>query len=78
MITASETLVRIPAKICGSAAGKTILRISSPRGTPYDRAVSTSVGSIPRTPSIVFSKTGNRQKNAMNAIFCRRRSSAAA
>ena len=28
-------------------------------------------GSMPRTPSIVFSRTGKRQKNAMNETFCR-------
>ncbi len=33
--------------------------------------MSTSVGSMPRTPSIVFNSTGNRQKNAMNATFWR-------
>ena len=38
---------------------------------PYERAVSISVGSIPRTPSIVFSRIGNRQKKAMNEIFWR-------
>ena len=60
----------MPAKICGSAAGSTSRRIRSRRGTPYDRAVSISVGSIPRTPSIVFSSTGKRQKKAMKEIFC--------
>jgi hypothetical protein len=70
MITASERLVRIPAEIWGAAAGSTIRRIRSRPPSPYERAVSTSVGSIPRTPSIVFSSTGKRQKNAMNATFC--------
>ena len=70
MITASARLVRIPATICGSAAGSTSRRIRSRRGMPYERAVSISVGSIPRTPSIVFSRIGNRQKKAMNATFC--------
>ena len=37
----------------------------------YERAVSISVGSIPRTPSIVFSSTGNMQKNAMKLTFWR-------
>ena len=70
-MTASETLVRMPAKICGSAAGRTIRRIASHCETPYDRAVSMSVGSMPRTPSIVFSSTGKRQKKPMKPIFCR-------
>ena len=55
----------------GNAAGSTIFLTRSCLGTPYDRAVSSIVGSIPRIPSIVFSKTGKMQKNAMNAIFCR-------
>ena len=46
MITASERLVRMPAKICGSAAGKTIRRMRSCGGMRYERAVSISVGSI--------------------------------
>ena len=32
--------------------------------------MSISVGSMPRTPSIVFSSTGKKQKNAMKATFC--------
>ena len=40
-------------------------------GMRYERAVSISVGSIARTPSIVFSSTGKMQKNAMNEIFWR-------
>ena len=71
MITASERLVRIPAEIWGSAAGKTIRLIHSRLGIPYERAVSTSVGSIPRTPSIVLSRIGNRQKKAINVTFWR-------
>ena len=70
MITASERLVRMPATICGRAPGRTIRRTRSSRGIRYERIVSTSVGSIPRTPSIVFSRTGNMQKKAMNATFC--------
>ena len=38
----------------------------SRRGMLYDRAVSISVGSIPRIPSIVLRRIGNRQKKAMN------------
>ena len=60
MITASERLVRIPATICGSAAGSTIRRIRSSGPRPYERAVSRRVGSMPRTPSIVFSSTGKQ------------------
>ena len=71
MITASERLLRMPAAICGAAAGRTSRRIRSCHGMPYERAVSTSVGSIPRTPSTVFSSTGKKQKKAMNEIFCR-------
>src|SRR5215212_1812354 len=70
MITASERLVRIPAEICGSAAGSTMRLIASRLGTLYERAVSMRVGSIPRTPSIVLSRIGKKQKNAMNEIFC--------
>ena len=33
--------------------------------------MSTSIGSIPQTPSIVLSRTGNKQKNAMNETFWR-------
>ena len=44
---------------------------------PYERAVSTSVGSIERTPSIVFSSTGKMQKKAMKAISDDRRWSGA-
>ena len=61
----------MPAKICGSAAGKTIRRMRSCVGMRNERAVSISVGSIPRTPSMVFRSTGKMQKNAMNEIFCR-------
>src|SRR4051812_29150347 len=71
MITASDTLVRMPAAICGDAAGSTMRRIASRYGMLYERAVSIIVGSIPRTPSIVFSRIGKMQKNAMNAIFWR-------
>ena len=65
MITASETLSRIPAEICGKAAGSTIRRIWLARrhavGTRslHERRVD------PATPSIVFSSTGKKQKNAM-------------
>src|SRR3954471_2797208 len=71
MITASDTLVRIPAAICGDAAGSTMRRIASRLGMLYERALSISVGSMPRTPSIVFRRTGKMQKNAMKAIFWR-------
>ena len=63
MITASARLVRMPAKICGSAAGKHDPADPLVRAARrYERAVSISVGSIPRTPSIVFSSTGKMQK----------------
>jgi hypothetical protein len=71
MITASARLFRMPATICGSADGRTIRQTRCCHGTRYERAVSISVGSIPRTASIVLSSTGNRQKNAMKATFCR-------
>ena len=61
----------MPAAICGEAAGSTSRRMLSRRGILYERAVSSIVGSIERTPSIVFSRIGKRQKNAMNATFCR-------
>ena len=71
MITARERLIRMPAMICGRAAGRTMRRTRSCRGMPYERAVSISVGSMPRTPSIVFSSTGKMQTNAMNSTFWR-------
>ena len=46
MITASERLVRMPAAICGDAAGSTSRRMRSRLGMLYERAVSSIVGSI--------------------------------
>src|SRR5215216_5402084 len=68
-ISASDKLVRIPAKIRGLAAGSITRRILSRGEIPYTRVVSRSVGSTLVTPSIVFSRIGQRQTKAMMKIF---------
>ncbi len=58
--TTSTRAVRTPAMITGSARGSSIRSSTAVWDIPTPRAASTSVGSTPRSPSMVLRSTGSR------------------
>ena len=69
MMKANASEIRMPAKICGAAEGSWIWKIRCLRVRRNVRPTSSSPRSMPRTPSIVFSRIGNMQTNPMSQIF---------
>src|SRR5690606_36024230 len=67
--TATDSEMRMPDMICGSAAGIITLKRERVVETRYDFTMSRTPGSMARMPSTVLSRIGQMHANAIAQIF---------